>query len=202
MSNDIEVRRANVFRTPKINLRPENVDGSSVVESRLGMLDRLPKNLRCVELGVAEGGFSVEIFRRMNPSSLTLVDLWAGERYEPGCAKVNEMFSGEIAAGRVTVHRSRSVDFLRGCSSGQFDFIYIDTDHTFATTFAELCEASRIISEDGFICGHDYTVGNIVTPVVYGVIEAVSKFCVEYQWRIKYLTAEPAGWNSFCLVKI
>ena len=200
--NDIAIRRHKVDIQPKVPLTAENVAGSSIIESRLAMLDALPNGMRCLELGVAEGDFSQELLKRLAPRTLSLVDLWSGERYEPGFSKVKNIFKDDIEGGVVSIHKNNSLDFLNSSEIASFDFVYIDTDHTYQTTYKELCAAMRIISEGGYICGHDFTVGNIITPVVYGVIEAVCKFCVEYKWKIKYLTAEPKGWNSFCLERI
>lgn len=187
---------------PKIALSPKHLDGATLVESRLAMLDMLPKGMRTLEIGVAEGGFSAELWKRLAPSHLTLVDPWEGERYSPGYEKVKNNFTTQIGDGLVTITKGLSVDFLKGCAEDSFDFIYIDTNHTYGTTIQELRLADRVVSAGGFIAGHDYTVGNVVGPMVYGVIQAVSQFCVENNYRFKYLTMEPAGWNSFCLVKI
>lgn len=187
---------------PKIVLSPIHLDGATLVESRLSMLDKLPKGMRALEIGVAEGGFSAEIWKRLAPSHLTLVDPWEGDRYSPGYQMVNQRFAEQIKSGSVSPIKSLSVDYLKGCAGGSFDFIYIDTNHTYGTTIQELRLANCVVASGGFIAGHDYTVGNVVGPMVYGVIQAVNQFCVESNYRFKYLTVEPAGWNSFCLVKI
>jgi len=178
------------------------LESAVLVESRLAMLDRLPKGLRALEIGVAEGGFSAEIFKRLAPSHLTLVDPWEGDRYSPGYEMVQKRFHDQIENGSVITVKSLSVDFLKNCDVGRFDFIYIDTNHTYGTTIQELRLADRAVAPGGFIAGHDYTMGNPVAPMVYGVIQAVSQFCVENNYKFKFLTVEPAGWNSFCLVKI
>ena len=187
---------------PKIALSPMHLEGATLVESRLVMLDKLPKGMRCVEIGVAEGGFSAEIWRRLAPSELILVDPWEGDRYSPGFEAVSKRFIEQIKGGTVRQVKSLSVDYLKACADGSCDFIYIDTNHTYGTTIQELRLADRVVAPGGLIAGHDYTVGNVVGPMVYGVIQAVSQFFVEKNYRIKYLTVEPAGWNSFCLVKI
>lgn len=189
-------------RTPKVALKARHLEGGAILPSRLEMLDILPNSMKCLELGVANGGFSKEILDRMKPLKLDLVDLWGSKRYEDGLEYVHEIFSNYIEEGTVQTHRCKSIDFLKSNLVNKFDFIYIDTDHTFQTTYDELVLSSQLINEKGYIAGHDYCVGNIVTPVVYGVIEAVNKFCVECDFRILYITAEPAGWNSFCLTKI
>jgi len=188
--------------TKKITLQPIHLEGATLVESRLAMLDKLPKGLRCVEIGVAEGGFSVEILKRLTPSELTLVDIWEGNRYSPCFELVNMRFVDQIKSGTIRIVKSLSIDYLKTCTDSGFDFIYIDSNHTYETTIQELKLADQVLAPGGFIAGHDYTVGNIVSPVIYGVIQAVNQFCVENNYRFKYLTVEPAGWNSFCLTKI
>ena len=37
-----------------------------------------------------------------------------------------------------------------------FDWIYIDTDHSYETTYKELNSWSSKIKQDGVIAGHDY----------------------------------------------
>ena len=187
---------------PKLALSPIHLEGATLVESRLAMLNKLPKGMRCVEIGVAEGGFSAEIWKRLAPSELTLVDPWEGDRYSPGFEMVNKKFSEQIKSGNVRLVKSLSTDYLKDCADRRFDFIYIDTNHTYGTTILELKLADQMLAPRGYIAGHDYTVGNIVSPMVYGVIQAVNQFCVEKHYRFKYLTVEPAGWNSFCLTKI
>ncbi len=187
---------------PKVALSPMHLDNAILVESRLSMLDKLPKGLRALEIGVAEGGFSAEMWKRLAPSHLTLVDPWEGERYSLGYEMVQKRFSEQIRNGYVKTVKSLSVNFLKNCEVCSFDFIYIDTNHTYGTTIQELRLADRVVAPCGFIAGHDYTMGNPVTPMVYGVIQAVSQFCVECNYRFKYLTVEPGGWNSFCLIKI
>lgn len=194
-----EERKKYFDAIPKVQLLSQHVHGAKLVESRLAMLDKLPKGMRVLEVGVASGGYSVELWKRLSPSYMCLVDMWASDRYSNGYNIVKEIFKKEIEKKIVSLHKCLSLDFLKKCPAGSFDFIYIDTDHTYKTTFQELIASDRIISPQGFICGHDYTVGNIVHPVVYGVIQAVNHFCITNNYRFEYLTVESSGWNSFCL---
>jgi hypothetical protein len=83
-----------------------------------------------------------------------------------------------------------------------FDWLYIDTDHSFATTARELEIAMHKVKPSGRIMGHDFCIGNVVTPVVYGVVQACNKFCVDHGWRYEYLTLESHGHFSFSLKRI
>lgn len=66
---------------PKVQLSSQHVQGAKLVESRLSMLDKLPKGMRVLEVGVASGGYSAEIWKRLSPSHMCLVDMWDGDRY-------------------------------------------------------------------------------------------------------------------------
>ena len=48
------------------------------------MLDKLPKGMRVLDVGVASRGYSVEIWKRLSPSYMCLVDIWESDRYSNG----------------------------------------------------------------------------------------------------------------------
>lgn len=203
MDQDALFRHGIRQRTPKTLLTANHLSGAELLPNRLAMLDLIPKNGRCAEIGVANGGFSKEILARLNPRQLTLVDMWDGDRYGSGRQSIERLLEEPINSGLVALQQMRSVDWLsRNENHNSFDFIYIDTDHTYSTTLHELNAAQHCLRPGGLLAGHDYCVGNIVTPVVYGVIEAVNKFCIDSGWKFKYMTVEPEGWNSFCLTRI
>lgn len=187
---------------PKPQLSPRHLRNARLVADRIEMLKQLPKGLRVAELGVAAGGFSKEIYDILQPKTLTLVDLWQSERYLPGLEKVSSYFCQPIQEGRVNLVQATSLDFLKSCPSGSIDFVYIDTTHRYHDTLNELKESRRVVGPNGLIGGHDYSLGNIVAPAIYGVIQAVAVFCIEEDFCFKYLTCESSGSNSFILQRI
>ena len=52
--------------------------------------------------------------------------------------------------------QSGSVDYLRGTDQ-QFDFIFLDGDHTAGTVYQEIALATRALRPDGLIVLHDYS---------------------------------------------
>jgi hypothetical protein len=195
-------RKAAYDSAPRVQVNTSHLQDAVLLPSRLAMLDALPKSMRCLEVGVAKGDFSAELLARCNPISLDLVDLWGDARFGPGLEIVMSRFHQQINEGIVRLHQTASIEFLKENRSQIYDFIYIDTDHSYPTTREELRLAAGLITENGFLAGHDFTAGNVVDGVVYGVMPAVLEFCVEFNWRFFCLTVEPAGWNSFCLQKI
>ncbi len=83
-----------------------------------------------------------------------------------------------------------------------FDWIYIDTSHNYIVTKQELEMYQSKIRDGGIIAGHDYVRWDRAGFGRYGVIEAVTEFCVHYDWEIIYLTVENNGNPSFAIRKI
>jgi len=184
------------------NLDPAHTLGCTVLPTREHLLDVLPKGGIAAELGVAYGDFSEQILARMQPRELYLLDLWEGERYAPGYDAVTTKLAEPLARGQVIIKRGYSTKMLETFEDGFFDFIYIDTTHAYDLTLQELRLSSRKIKPNGLIAGHDFSAGNIVTPVIYGVIQACNRFCRENHWKYRYLTLESTSYFSFCLEKM
>ncbi|MEZ5734170.1 MAG: class I SAM-dependent methyltransferase [Paracoccaceae bacterium] len=195
-------RRAERDALPGAILRPCHTAGAVLLPDRLALLDSLPAGGVAAEIGVADGAFSAEILARANPRRLHLIDIWSSGRYAAGEARVRETLAAEIASGRVSLDKGRSVDLINHLPPAYFDWVYIDTDHSYATTAAELRLCDEKVKPDGLILGHDYCIGNIVKPLVYGVIQAVNEFCVSHNWRYHALTVESHGHFSFALARI
>ncbi|WP_251923647.1 class I SAM-dependent methyltransferase [Salinibacter ruber] len=186
------------------NSLPENhISTLEVVSDRISLLNRLPEKGRVAELGVDEGDFSEKIFTHNFPDKLYMVDVWASDRYNKSkMKKVKKRFSEEIKSGTASVIRSTSNEWLRKMDNDTLDWVYIDTSHTYEQTKIELQLSRKKVKINGLIAGHDYCSGNIPNQMNYGVIPAVHEFCVQYGWRIKYLTLETNGYRSFVLEKI
>ncbi|QLL84250.1 class I SAM-dependent methyltransferase [Aeromonas caviae] len=95
--------------------------------------------------------------------------------------------------------------FIHECRTyylnSRFDWIYIDTTHSYELTRDELHGYANKIKPDGIIAGHDYMQGNWHAQCRYGVIEAVHEFCVTKNYRIRYLTMDISESLSFAIEK-
>lgn len=187
---------------PRPRLDRAHLDRARLLPSRLEMLDELPHNAVVCEIGVANGDFSAEILKRCHPAELHLVDAWIDERYRADRQRVGERFAQEIAAGTVSLHLGCSTDRLPEFPDHCFDWVYIDSVHDYRVTARELAICRNKVKPGGIIAGHDYTPGNLVTPVCYGVVPAVQEFCLQSQWRFLYLTCESHCYASFALEAI
>jgi predicted O-methyltransferase YrrM len=193
---DERARRKDV---PRVELSPEHVANCRLLVSRLHLADLLPNGAIVAELGVFRGDFSAEILARSSPRTLHLVDMWGGAAGAANLAHVTDRFRAQADAGQVVITQAKSVDALAAFPDGHCDWLYIDTDHTYATTALELELARRKIKPGGIIAGHDYVLGSWETGVRYGVIEAVHEFCHRERFELVYLTNELGQHRTFAL---
>lgn len=179
-----------------------HTDRCVVLPDRTELLRKIFSGGVVAEIGVAFGDYTAEIMSINKPSRLHLVDAWDSERYQAGLQSIKDKFASEIGAGSVVINQGYSTDVLETFPDGYFDWVYIDTDHSYETTYKELILSSRKVKRGGQIAGHDFCTGNVVKPVPYGVIEACNRFCVEEGWRYQYLAMASGGHMSFSLISL
>jgi hypothetical protein len=201
-ANAVAQRRALKQSTPRARLDFVHTEDARLLPNRSVLLERLPKNGIVAEVGVAFGDYTREILRVNTPNELHLIDSWASKRYEHGLETIQKEFADLIKDERLQIHRGLSHERLKDMPDYFFDWVYIDTNHSYGTTFKELRICHSKVKPTGRISGHDFCTGNVVDPVPYGVIEACNKFCVDFGWCYEYLTIESHGHFSFCLKRI
>lgn len=198
----IESRRELKGRMVHAQLEMRHTENCIVLPDRNAMLDRMAKDCVIAEIGVAFGDFSKEILKICRPKKLHLVDAWETDRYILGLKAIQKDLAPQIDQGLIDIHQGRSSDILTTFEDDLFDWVYIDTNHTYQTTLHELLLSARKVAKGGRIAGHDFCTGNVITPVPYGVVEAVTKFCSDHNWQFEFLTVESHGHFSFCLKEI
>jgi len=131
-------RRALKDSMPDTSLTMDHTGNCRVLPNRGVLLDLLPSRGIVVEIGAAFGDFTKEILARNNPKTLFLIDAWSIERYRVGKEKIEAALSDEIECGRLHLRQGLSTDKLAEFDDHFFDWVYIDTNHTFKTTLEEL----------------------------------------------------------------
>lgn len=189
-------------RMVQTKLDLKHTENCRLLPDRTVMLDLMKKQAVVAEIGVAFGGFSKKILARCNPSKFHLVDAWSTERYKAGLNLIKTELNAQIVTNLVEIHHGLSTDVLPLLEDGSLDWVYIDTNHSFETTLLELELSLQKVKPDGRIAGHDFCTGNVIKPVPYGVVEAVTKFCKDRDWQFEFLTVESFGHFSFCLRRI
>lgn len=189
---------------PKYELEQRHINNLKVILNRDELLKLLPKEAICAEIGVDQGDFSEDILKFTKPKKLHLIDAWGDEsRYSNTLRdNVKIKFKTEINEGKIDINIGLSTTILKEFKDDYFDWVYLDTDHTYNTTFNELSILKNKVKNGGIIAGHDFTTGNWCAAFRYGVIEAVHEFCVKYDWELILITCEIHHHRSFALRKI
>ncbi len=150
-----------------------------VKQSRLDLLDALPKDSVIAELGVFCGDFSEQILERCSPRQLFLVDTFngltvSGDENGENIRRVDMSkmrWELEVRFSRkpVTIVKADSIQWLSDQDADSLDVVYVDTTHTLEQTTSELTAALHAVKFGGVIAGHDY-------HPQFGVPEAVALF--------------------------
>jgi hypothetical protein len=187
----------------QIQLQRQNIQNLKTILNREDLLGSLPVNKVVAEIGVDKGEFSELILKITTPEKLYLIDAWEGGRYSSNLKGiVEDKFKDEIAKGLVQVNVGYSIQVLSTFPDFYFDWVYLDTDHSYEVTKNELAILKTKVKPQGIIAGHDYISYDWVGNHKYGVIEAVNEFCVNENWEIIYLTAETNQYRSYAIRKI
>lgn len=196
-------RQAEIDSMPKHAIKKKNILNGSILANREHLLEVLPKNGIIAEIGVDNGFFTEQIINIAKPKKLYLIDSWSSKRYGQNKFEfVKNKFSQEIKNKKIEILRSNSIDTAELFQNNYFDWIYIDTDHSYSTTVQELNAYENKIKDNGFICGHDYVMGNWSKSNKYGVIESVAEFTCKKNWKLVYWTSDFTENNSFAIQRI
>ena len=173
-----------------------------IYETRNDLIDILPKDMIVVELGVFRGEFSNEIYNRIHPSYLYLVDIWegtmgSGDKDGQNHITINNMEDvyyqikdRYIDTPNIEVIRDTSLNFLNSHLNDSFDMIYVDADHRYDAVKNDLIVSLSKVKNGGYLLGHDYIPN-------YEVRYAVDDFCNEYGQEIISITKD--GCPSFLI---
>jgi len=176
-------------------LEPHHVENCKAILDRIALLDQMPKDAVVAEIGVDRGRFAERIYEVTRPGKLHLIDQF---HHDYQLESVNKILGKQE---NVQIHQSNSVQASNQFDNEYFDWIYIDTDHTYETTKAELNAFADKIKPGGFISGHDYFQVGISNGFSYGVMSAVHEFIVINNWKLYAVTLEPLENQSFVIQK-
>lgn len=185
---------------PKLKLAKSHIENLKSLVDRQELLEHFPKGGVVAEIGVAEGGFTQKIMDICDPFRCHLIDSWDSKRYSTTMKeKVWKQFDKQIRNGQVVIFLGDSVNAASSFPDHYFDWIYLDSDHSYEHTKRELEAYRSKMKKDGIIAGHDFIQGNWVGGMRYGVIEAVYEFCIRYDWEMIYLTTNFIEHPSFAI---
>lgn len=151
--------------------------------SREFLLEMMPKNSMCAEIGVQRAFFSSKILKTVKPKKLFLIDPWAiyapkkmsEGRWDEFYEIVKERMKNEP---NVEILRGKSIDILNSFPDNHLDWIYIDGDHFYEAVKADLEISYKKVKTNGLITGDDF---EFVKPDEgLEVIQAVTEFIKSY----------------------
>lgn len=176
-------------------LEPRHVDGCKAILDRISLLEQMPKNAIVAEIGVDRGRFAERIYEVTQPQKLHLIDIF---QFDYQLESVKSILGKKE---NIEINQVNSVEAGNLFDNEYFDWVYIDTDHTYETTKAELNAFADKIKPGGFISGHDYFQVGISNGFSYGVMSAVHEFVVINDWKLYAVTLEPLENQSFVIQK-
>ena len=154
-----------------------------MIEIRYGrkfLLEMMPKNSVCAEIGVSQGLFTEEILEVVQPKKLHLIDPWGGEPHVGYYEAVCEKFKDQIESGQVEIYREKSQCVYDHFPDQYFDWIYVDGSHNYKSVSRDLGFYYHKIKMYGFITGDDYR----LTEKRKGLRDAVAEISEKYLMRL------------------
>lgn len=172
---------------------------------RIEFLFKLPKRGKVAEIGVAEGSFSECILKINDPKELHLIDCWEHQNWsyrsdwcnapqkeqDKRFKSVTEKFE---KYPQVIIHKGYSLEVVKIFPDHYFDWIYIDSNHTYKAVKKDLEAWFPKIRSNGIIAGHDYTCKPYF-PM--GVIQAVDEFIEKHDIEMFLIDDDP--WHSWAI---
>jgi SAM-dependent methyltransferase len=162
-------------------LETRHLENCKVLASREKMLELLPKGSVCAELGIFRCEFSEKILSLTEPRKLHLIDI---SPRSVELAKQKFRWDAEVET-----HLGDSAETLLGLPE-EFDWIYIDGDHSYSGAKRDLEAARRKLKAGGLICCNDYIFFGTSDLVKYGVVEAVNEFCLQSNFELVYFALQ------------
>lgn len=172
------------------------------IKTRTDLYKLLPEFPAVVEVGVAEGLFSMDMLK-WKCSALYLVDLWESHPEFPGDAgspqkwhnkNYNNVFENLGHRSEVKILRGPSVGMANRCPDNFFDLVYIDACHSYECVMNDLRAWFPKVKAGGWISGHDFL------NMDYGVYKAVESFCAN-KYFVYTIEENKSVDASFCFRK-
>ena len=157
--------------------------------SRLCVLDKIPENGVCAEIGVLKGDYA-NLISLQSISKLFLIDPWISipdiphrwhavsqEEMDSYRLEVHDKFSNNDL---VEILEEYSFDAVNNFEDNFFDWIYLDANHSYNHVIQDLQAWWKKLKPESYLCGNAYIDSPVARNVLdFGVIPAVDDFIEE-----------------------
>jgi hypothetical protein len=169
------------------------------IKHRIELYKLLPKNPVTVELGVAEGLFSLDIIKTWKPKKHYMVDMWETNSEFKGDAGFDQAWhDSNFKNVQSNTETFNQAEILRGPTTrmqqyvkdASVDLVYIDACHSLECVRDDIKAWWPKLKSGGVMAFHDYE------SVDYGVKQAVNEFAYQNGLTVKSIPehkAEDAG---------
>ncbi|MGA2095079.1 MAG: class I SAM-dependent methyltransferase [Candidatus Acidiferrum sp.] len=178
-------------------LEGKHVRSCKLFENRDVMLEHLPSQSVCAEIGIDKSLFSEKILSSTSPAKLHLIDIC------PAAVENARMkFAPQMAQGIVETHLGDSVSMLSALPDEYLDWVYVDGNHSYEGVKRDLEAVLPKLKPKGLLALNDYIFFAASEFVKYGVVEAVNEFCVSHNFEFVYFALQGKMHNDVVLARI
>lgn len=163
----------------------------------------LPKHSIGAEIGVHKGRFTPILFKITKPQKLHLIDPWwlKGEQWEwdlgnrstsDAVINIIKKFKSELANQTISLEIGNDLEILTIFPDQYFDWIYLDTTHSYEQTKEELSLLKCKVKSEGVIAGDDWRTDS--THRHHGVYKAIQEFIKQEPYYLIYANENNLQW--------
>jgi len=186
-----------------LEISEEQVSEAKILPNRHSIIDILAgmnKDLRIMEVGTAAGDYAQALVDGLKLNKLVLIDTFdnsdmmpnaenrydANENYFFVCERFKNNPEVEVRKGKSEILLP---EYIPSNIVDKFDFIYLDSDHSFHNVYNELLYASQIVKPYGIIGIDDFSTAPDDPLHPYEVMQAVTTFLeVNKEWKVRFFS--------------
>ena len=117
----------------------------------------VPDNSRLIEIGISNGRSLIYLAAKLQSLGKTCKVIGVDNMAYGGVNQRNEVISHIIKSGlEIELVEMSSLDASTKYPDGYFDFVFIDSSHTYEQTKAEIILWNRKLKDGRILAGHDY----------------------------------------------
>lgn len=180
---------------------------AKIFGKRSDVFEILPQSCRFLEVGVLAGDFSQEVVAKLAPVTITLLDFFQSNDW-PWILPPRFDHTSHLKFIEETFSRETGLEIIQGDSrielpkllGREFDFIYIDANHSYEGVSQDLLLTSQMCAPGGIIGLNDYIMHDYKTNREYGIVQAVNEFLFENEnWVVGAYALNPHMFSDIFL---